>query len=117
MGETLETPHSANMRFQLSTYTQFKATMADPALDEVKSDDRVDVAVRSDAFTYDKENDTFTVSLSNVEIVRQNDITGKLTIKMKAYQINRDKSGKPEDEMDDKYVGDMLDEILVLGNY
>lgn len=72
----------------------------------------MDVALKSDAFTYDKVNDTFTISLSNVEIVRQNDITGKLTIKMKAYQVNREKSGRAEDEMDDQYIGDMLDEIL-----
>ena len=85
--------------------------MVDPTLSELDRD-RVDVTLRSDAFTYDKDNDTFTISLSNVEIVRQNDITGKLTIKVKAQQINADTSGRPEDEMDDQYVDSVLDEIL-----
>jgi len=110
--ENLDTPPVENTRIRAGAYTAFKATMAHEELDDITSADRVDVAVKSDAFTYDKENDTFTISLSNVEIVRQNDITGKLTIKLKAYQINREKSGRAEDDMDDKYVGDMLDEIL-----
>ncbi len=86
--------------------------MVDTSLSDSERDERVDVTLKSDAFTYDKTNDTFTISLSNVEIVRQNDITGKLTIKVNARQINAGTSGRAEDEMDDQYVDSVLSEIL-----
>jgi len=105
-------PQREQSRVRISGYSAFRATMVDPASDDLTDRDRVNVTLRSDAFTYDKEHDTFTISLSNVEIVRQNDILGKLTIKVNANQINRTTSSRPEDEMDDQYVGDALDEIL-----
>merc|ERR1719195_1256191 len=93
-------------------HAAFKTALCgDPAEDE-NDKDRIDVTLRSDAFTYDKEHNTFTISLSNVEIVRLNEITGRLTIKMKAHQVNARTSGRPEDEMDDKFVGNALEEIL-----
>jgi len=105
-------PLRGDSRYRFSAGAAFKATMSERVLDDIPDRDRVNVTLRSDAFTYDQEHDTFTISLSNVEIVRQNDILGKLTIKVSAQQINRETSSRPEDEMDDQYVGDALDEIL-----
>jgi len=105
-------PLREDSRYRLGAESAFKATMTDRVLDDLSDRDRVNVTLRSDAFTYDQEHDTFTISLSNVEIVRQNDILGKLTIKVNANQINRETSSRPEDEMDDQYVGNALDEIL-----
>jgi len=109
-----------NVRFaatdRVSSYRRFKTTMVDgEPVDEEADRKRVDVALRAEAFTFDKDTDSFTISLSNVEIVRQNERTGRLTIKVRADRVNAQKSGTPEDEMDDQYVGSVLEEIL--GNY
>merc|ERR1712228_339104 len=103
--DSVDSEQRANSHMsRVRPHAAFKtALFGDPAEDE-NDKDRIDVTLRSDAFTYDKEHNTFTISLSNVEIVRLNEVTGKLTIKMKAHQINRDKSGRAEAEMDDDYV-------------
>ena len=86
--------------------------MVDPVLEEYENERRIDVALRSDAFTYNAHNDTYTISLSNVEIIRQNELTGKLTIKLRSQQVNQEKSAPADDYLEEHYVDTELQKIL-----
>merc|ERR1719295_1440855 len=88
-------------KIRCSAYTAFKTTMVDPVLEEYENERRIDVALRSDAFTYNAHNDTYTISLSNVEIIRQNELTGKLTIKLRSQQVNQEKSAPADDYLEE----------------
>merc|ERR1711971_868848 len=74
--------------------------------EQAKDSKMVEVSLSSESFVFDEESQTFTVSLSQCELVSH--FSGRLTFKIKAARVNQGKSGTPEKAMDDQYIEDSL---------
>ena len=97
------------------TVTYFKAEEnkeTDNAKDvEDDNADKKSITLSADAFVYNENTNSYTISLSSARLLRSDFIKGMITYEIAAKRVNKEKSDPPEKQMDDKYIDTVLDEI------
>lgn len=82
--------------------------------DDEKDDENVErksITLSADAFVYNENTNSYTISLSSARLLRSDFIKGMITFEISGKRIDKDKSDAAEKAMDDKYIDSVLDEI------
>jgi len=100
------------------TVTYFKAddndTTTENKEDDSNEDDNAErktISLSADAFVYNENTNSYTISLSSARLMRSDFIKGMITFEISGKRVDKDKSDKAEKQMDDKYIDSVLDEI------
>ena len=75
---------------------------------EEKKEPKIQVSLNADAFTYNEATKKYSISLSNVRVIKSDFYGNSVTIEIDEKLINKEKS---DNAVDDKYIEQVLDEI------